>query len=157
MRRRRLFLAAAVLVVAVTAAGVVWFEPHKLVFDDDVAEQVPGVALRRIARGEFRPLEHHASGTAELLTTSEAGHVLRFDDLDTSNGPDLRVYLSTAPPDAPWDAFDDEFVDLGALKGNIGDQNYVVPDGTDLARYRTAVVWCRRFSVPFASAGLEST
>ncbi len=157
MRRRRLLLAAAATGIAAAAVGVVWFQPHKLVLDDDVGEPVPAAAVRRIARGDFRPLEHHATGTAELLTTSGGGHVLRFDDLDTSNGPDLRVYLSTAPPDAPWGAFDDEFVDLGALKGNIGDQNYVVPDGTDPARYRTAVVWCRRFSVPFASAGLERT
>ncbi|MBW3669288.1 MAG: DM13 domain-containing protein [Actinobacteria bacterium] len=156
MRRRRLLLALSVALV-VGAAGFVWFEPHKLVIDDDVAEELPAGAVRRVARGDFRPLEHHADGTAELLTTSGGAHVLRFDDLDTSNGPDLRVYLSSAPPDADWGAFDDDFVDLGMLKGNIGDQNYVVPDGTDLARYRTAVVWCRRFSVPFASAGLERT
>jgi hypothetical protein len=65
------------------------------------------------------------------------------------------VYLSTAAPNASWGAFDDDFVELGKLKGNIGSQNYDVPSGVDLARYGTAVIWCKRFSVPFGAASVR--
>jgi hypothetical protein len=107
-----------------------------------------------VAGGRFVDGEHSTTGRALLIALPAGGHVLRFEDFDTSNGPDLRVYLSAAPPDAKWAAFDDDYVELGKLKGNVGDQNYDVPAGTDLARYTTAVVWCHRFSVPFGQAGL---
>ncbi|MCB1018203.1 MAG: DM13 domain-containing protein, partial [Acidimicrobiales bacterium] len=72
----------------------------------------------------------------------------------TDNGPDLNVYLSTAPADADEGAFDDDFVDLGDLQGNIGDQNYEVPADVDLDRYQTVVIWCVRFGVAFGAATL---
>jgi hypothetical protein len=64
------------------------------------------------------------------------------------------VYLSAGDPAGEPRALADDFVDLGRLKGNIGDQNYEVPAGTDLEKYRTAVIWCRRFTVAFAAAQL---
>ena len=70
------------------------------------------------------------------------------------NGPDLRVYLSEARAEAE-DDLADQFLDLGALKGNIGDQNYALPEGTDVSDYKSAVVWCRRFSVGFAVAPVD--
>jgi hypothetical protein len=79
---------------------------------------------------------------------------VRFDRFRTSNGPALKVYLSAAPATGPADAFDDRYVNLGDLKGNIGEQNYAVPGDVDLARYRSVVVWCKRFSVPFGAAAL---
>jgi Electron transfer DM13 len=79
---------------------------------------------------------------------------VRFDRFSTSNGPALKVYLSAAPATGPGDAFDDRYVDLGDLKGNIGEQNYAIPRDVDLARYRSVVVWCKRFSVPFGAAAL---
>jgi hypothetical protein len=70
------------------------------------------------------------------------------------NGPDLKVYLSPEPSSAEEGAFDDGSVSLGDLKGNIGDQNYEIPRGVDLERFRSAVVWCERFGVGFAVAPL---
>jgi electron transfer DM13 len=64
------------------------------------------------------------------------------------------VYLSAAPASGPGGSFDDHFVDLGDLKGNIGSQNYAIPAAVHLDRYRSVVVWCRRFGVPFAAAAL---
>jgi Electron transfer DM13 len=75
--------------------------------------------------------------------------VLRLEDLIVTNGPDLYVYLST-------DKSASDFVDLGRLKANIGNQNYPIPDGTDLAKYDTALIWCKAFSVLFGSADLKS-
>ncbi len=47
-------------------------------------------------------------------------------------------------------------MELGRLKGNLGNQNYEIPAGTDLSKYRNAVVWCARFSVGFGVATLVS-
>jgi hypothetical protein len=107
------------------------------------------------ARGAFHGLEHDTSGEAVLLELADGRRFLRFEDFETSNGPDLRVYLSEIPAGDDWFAYGERFVDLGALKGNVGDQNYEIPDGVDLAEYKSAVIWCRQFSVGFGVAPLE--
>ena len=81
---------------------------------------------------------------------------MRFEGFRTSNGPLLRVYLSAARADGRGGAFDERFVDLGGLKGNVGDQNYLVPRRVRLRLYRSVVVWCKRFGVPFAAAPVGS-
>jgi hypothetical protein len=79
---------------------------------------------------------------------------VRFERFRTSNGPLLRVYLSAAPPAGPGGTFDDRFVDLGSLKGNIGDQNYEIPADADLSKMRSVVIWCDRFNVAFGTAAI---
>lgn len=104
--------------------------------------------------GSFGPRSHPAEGAAVVLTDGTQT-VLRFDDsFATDNGPDLNVYLHTAGPDASVDDLVADFIDLGDLKGNIGAQNYVVPDSIDLNRYSTVSVWCVRFRVVFGTAEL---
>lgn len=108
-----------------------------------------------LARGTFGARSHPGSGSAVVLGDGTDQRFLRFeDDFSTDNGPDLDVYLSSAPPDAPEGAFDDDFVDLGELKGNIGAQNYEIPADVDLDHYSTVVVWCVRFAVAFTTADL---
>ncbi len=114
----------------------------------------PPMGPTLVARGAFRSLEHATRGGASLVRLAGEAHVVRLEDLDTSNGPDLRVYLSTAPAHARASDFDNDFVDLGPLKANQGNHNYPVPAAVDLARYRSVVIWCRRFSVGFAVAPL---
>jgi hypothetical protein len=163
---------------------LVWFQPQKLFLDQKVNEALPGVIepgvvspsagkpsdsaapspaaaqsakaprLTVLARGIFRGLEHGTSGRALILRRSDGSLFLRFDDLNTSNGPDLHVYLSQIPASDDWHAYGERYLDLGKLKGNIGDQNYALPSGIDLAKYRSAVVWCQRFAVGFGVAGL---
>lgn len=152
--RKRLLLGGAVALAAVVVFVLVWFEPQKLVIDDKVDEAADASA-KTVAVGAFASQEHTTSGKASVVELPGGGRSLRFDDLDTSNGPDLRVYLSTAGADADWKAFDDDFVELGALKGNLGDQNYEIPAGLDLGKYGRAVIWCKRFSVPFGVAALS--
>ncbi|MGH2690675.1 MAG: DM13 domain-containing protein, partial [Actinomycetota bacterium] len=104
-------------------------------------------------RASFRSLEHRTTGDAVLLTLPDGSRVLRFEGFETSNGPDLRVYLSAGSDDASYGReYGEDFVELGVLKGNVGDQNYDIPAGTDLSRYRNAVVWCKRFGVGFGVA-----
>ena len=150
---------AAVLVAGVTAFVLVWFQPQKLLIDDRVDEALPAVAVpaagpatvRTLSVAPFRSHEHATRGRARVIAVAGRRYV-RFEDFRTSNGPLLKVYLSAAGPAGPGGAFDDRFVDLGRLKGNIGAQNYAIPGAVDLAAYRSIVVWCKRFGVPFAAA-----
>src|ERR671919_617005 len=89
-----------------------------------------------------------------LWFRADGRRFLRFEGFETSNGPDLLVYLSSKEPSGTddWHGYDRDFVDLGVLKGNVGSQNYRIPDGVDLDRYSTAVVWCRRVGGRFPAA-----
>ncbi len=162
----------ALTVVLACALALYWFQPWKLWVDETVDEALPGsgmamsadeptkkqdpqARLTTLAEGTFRELDHSAEGRALVLENSDGDRFLRFEDFEVSNGPDLKVYLSSAPASSEDDAFDDDFVDLGTLKGNIGDQNYVIPPEVNLEKYSSAVIWCRRFSVGFAVADLN--
>jgi len=109
----------------------------------------------KIAQGDFRGIAHETKGMASIYELPEGRKVLRFSGFETSNGPDVHVYLVAAA-----DAKDNDtvknvgFIDLGSIKGNIGDQNYDLPPDVDLAKYRAVTVWCKRFSVNFATAPL---
>jgi hypothetical protein len=123
-----------------------------------VTTAVPATAatapvVRVEAAGSFISREHDTSGHAAILTDGNQ-RFLRLTDFSTSNGPDVHVYLTAGvTADGPEGAFDDDFVELGGLKGNIGDQNYEVPASVD-DRYRTVVIWCDRFNAVFGAADL---
>jgi hypothetical protein len=124
---------------------------------DPPATTPPPTRLEVLAQGEFRSLEHSSTGTAKLLRLPNGDRYLRFEDLDTSNGPDLVVYLSPKPASDEWGGWDQgAYLDLGSLKGNVGNQNYLLPANADLSKYRSAVIWCRRFKVGFAVAPLSA-
>jgi hypothetical protein len=92
---------------------------------------------------------HKAAGAAKVINLADGKTFLRFENLKTTNGPDLYVYLSTGKDVS-------DIVNLGRLKGNIGNQNYEIPTGTDLAKYNTVLIWCKAFSTLFGSAKLSS-
>ena len=168
------------LAVAVVAAGVAvaWFQPQKLFIDQRVDEALPGQLAPSegpattagkdtattpapsggpvtLATGRFRSIGHTTSGRVAVLDVGGGRRYLRLDELATSNGPDLFVYLSAAPADGPRDRFDDEFLSLGRLKANQGNQNYEIGAGARLDRYRSVVIWCRRFTYAFGAAELQ--
>ena len=105
--------------------------------------------------GQFVGIDHGTSGAVVLLEDATGSRFVRLQDLDTSNGPDLFVYLSTNPPDGPESEFDDDYVNLGRLEGNVGSSNYPIPAGTDLSRYASVVIWCDRFDSAFGAARLR--
>ncbi|MGE5211021.1 MAG: DM13 domain-containing protein [Acidobacteriota bacterium] len=123
--------------------------------DEPVVTDAPAPEIVTLAEGEFVPLGRYSGeGTAVVLNDGSDQRFLRFENFSTDNGPDLRVYLTASGADGDSGAFDDDFVDLGVLKGNIGDQNYEIPPAVDLSVYDTVVVWCVRFSTPFTAADL---
>ena len=152
------------------AVGLVWFQPQKLFIDQTVNEAAPGARTRcpndsmpietgasrcdddDVARGNVHEPRARHDGKAIVKELADGSHVLRLEDFETSNGPDVRVYLSAGKDGS----YGKDFVDLGGLKGNVGNQNYAIPSGTDLDRYDTAVIWCRRFTVAFGAAELSA-
>jgi len=122
---------------------------------DDSGAPAEAPTIQTVATGQFISRDHATEGTAAVLTDGSPQRFLRFTEFATDNGPDLNVYLSTAAPDGDSGAFDDDFVDLGDLSGNVGDQNYEIPQDVDLSRYRSVVLWCVRFGVPFGAAPLD--
>ena len=103
------------------------------------------------ASGSFESDAHPTSGTALVLDDGDSSRFLRFENFKTDNGPDLNVYLVNSRAGGV-----DDRLDLGDLKGNIGDQNYELPPGADVTKYDTVVIWCVRFSVAFGRASLTS-
>jgi hypothetical protein len=169
----------ALIVLGLGAAGLYWFAPWNLFVDRRVDEALPALPVPEATTGEAAPgrspaepvleaepdtlaggafagLEHDATGTALVVELEDGTRFLRLQDLETSNGPDLRVILSDRSLSDEWDVWDDgRYVDLGALKGNLGSSNYEIPADVDLDDFETAVIWCRRFSVGFGVAPLD--
>jgi hypothetical protein len=112
-----------------------------------------------VRQGTFITHEHDTTGTARLVRTAGGTHQLELVGLVTSDGPDLRVWLTdqeVKPGTAGWRVFDDgRYVELGKLKGNRGDQVYAVPADVDPESFRSVSIWCKRFSVSFGAAELR--
>jgi Electron transfer DM13 len=152
-----------VTLLAVIIAGFgAWyaFRPERLFINQRVNEQFPTAAAanNQLAAGQFHSGAHETKGMAAVFQLADGKKTLRLTNFETSNGPDVHVYLVAAQ-----DAKDNEavtkadVVDLGTLKGNIGDQNYELPANADLVKYRAVTIWCKRFSVNFGTAPLSSS
>jgi hypothetical protein len=150
--------------VAVAAIGWYLFRPELLFVKTKVNESLPpetamastgATVSAALLSGQFHSVAHQTKGSAAVHELGGGRRLLRLTEFSTSNGPDVRVYLVAAA-----DASDNEtvtqagFVELGKLKGTEGDQNYEIPAGLDLEKYRAVTIWCRRFSVNFATAPL---
>lgn len=157
MKRKSLIYALVILGAAIAWAA---FRPERLFVNAKVSEAMPTSATTAsetiLASGSFHSVAHDGSGNASIYRLSDGTRILRFTNFKTSNGPDVHVYLVAAK-----DASDSEtvkqagFVEVGALKGNIGDQNYELQSDLDLNKYRAVTIWCKRFSVNFATAPLN--
>lgn len=128
--------------------------------DQRSMEEMAFDAPQVIASGQFVDADviHKGSGRATLYGLPDGQHVVRFEDFRTTNGPALVVYLAKhQAPTKASDVSNGGFVKLGKLKGNIGNQNYPVPEGTDIAEYNSVVIWCELFGVLFSPAALQRT
>ncbi len=111
---------------------------------------------RELARGTFEDAEHGTSGSAVLRQLADGRRVLRLQDLDTSDGPDLHVWITDQPSGGEWGSYDDgRYVKLGALKANRGNQNYEIPKDAELTGLTSVVIWCDRFNVAFGTAPVD--
>ncbi|GAA1683196.1 DM13 domain-containing protein [Kribbella yunnanensis] len=180
---KRIALAGAAAAVVAAAIALPLFQPWRLVTDKVVDEALPtassstapisikpssttpptvsatpSATTKVLAKGSLISHEHDTSGSVAVLQLPDGSRVLRLENLDTSDGPDLRVWLSDAevlPGRAGWHVFDDgRYQTLGRLKGNHGNQNYPIPASVDLADFRSVAIWCDRFNVSFGAATL---
>lgn len=109
---------------------------------------------KALAMGSFIDIDpiHGAEGSATIYQLPDGARVLRFEDFRSKNGPDLHVYLSTEAPTSTFAGLGADEIHLGALKGNVGNQNYEVPADVDLSQYRSVVIYCVPFRVVFSTA-----
>jgi hypothetical protein len=109
-----------------------------------------------VAQGEFQDADtfHQGSGQAIIYQVADGSRVLRFENFTVTNGPDLHVLLATNPTPGASSELGD-YLDLGSLKGNVGNQNYEIPADVDLSQYGSIVIYCKPFHVIFSVATFQ--
>lgn len=113
--------------------------------------------MQILAQGGLYDLAHEGQGTATVYLLQDGSRVLRFEDFEVLNGPNLHVWLVPVDPVPDTVGVEIEgYFDLGALKGNVGNQNYPIPAEVVLADYASVVIWCVPFRVPFNAAPLRA-
>lgn len=147
---------AGVLLIAV-AAGWYFFRPERAFLDRRADDPPPTAVTAVLMTGRFEPRAHEGRGRAEIVGLAGGQRVLRLTSLETSDGPDLEVYLlGSADAASARDLEGSGYLSLGPLKGNLGSQNYAIPASAELARFRAIAIWCRRFGVNFTTARLDA-
>lgn len=161
MNKRKVYIG-----IGLIALAGAWyaFRPELLFVDKEVSEALPtqqaaiakGTEAAILVKGEFRGLAHETKGAVTVHRLADGKRVLRLSQFETSNGPDVHVYLVAAEV-AKDNATVKQagFIDLGSLKGNKGDQNYDLPSDADLNKYKSVSIWCARFGVNFGAATLS--
>src|ERR1700733_1022873 len=137
-------IAIPIVFIALFVAWYV-FRPERLYVNRPVDEAMPTAQgaspAQSLESGTFYSILHPTAGTATIYRLADGTRILRFTNFKTSNGPDVHVYMVAAD-----DAKDNAtvlragFVDLGVIKGNIGDQNYILPSELDIAKYRAVSI-----------------
>jgi len=122
--------------------------------DEPMGTEMTKTSTVSLKTGSFRDEDrlHRGSGDATIYQLEDDSHVLRVEDLNVTNGPDLHVLLMVDPEGRDKSQ---GYLDLGKLKGNIGNQNYPVPEGTDISEFNAVMIYCQPFHVIFSTAPLE--
>ncbi|MHA7294903.1 DM13 domain-containing protein [Arthrobacter sp. HLT1-21] len=182
-------MVAAAVAVVVLVGGLVVFKPWLLFIDVRVDDQIPVVAVTtesrppstaptseapspttdtppppgpvQLASGSLIAHEHATTGSVRIIEQPDGTRLLTLEDLDTSNGPDVHVWLSAADvvegTDGWYTAGSAAFYDLGLIKGNQGNQVYQIPADVDLSAFKSVDLWCAQFGVSFGAAQLSLT
>lgn len=178
--KRTLLILGSIVVVVGLAVGFVVFKPWLLFIDVRVDDTLPTITQPTelptpdptatpdpepagpivLATGTFTSHEHDTSGTVSIVEQPDGSRVLAIAGLDTSNGPDVHVWLSASDVVEGFDGWfvagGAPYLDLGLIKGNLGDQVYEIPADADLSQYRSVALWCVQFSVSFGAAQLAA-
>jgi hypothetical protein len=153
---------------AIVATAELGFQPAEATAAMETAEvQTPseasdsmpdneGAQMIVLASGDFYDIAHVGMGVATIYELADGSRVLRFENFEVLNGPDLHVYLAadSIVPNTTGEELKGA-LDLGELKGNLGDQNYSIPSDVVLENFRSVVIWCVPFRVPFNAATLN--
>ena len=137
-----------------TSTGPIAEQPMPTPMPEPTATVIQEPVL--ITDGDFYGADdfHQGKGDAFIYQNPDGSYFLRFENFEVTNGPQLHVILGVEPNPFNHDTLGD-YLDLGPLKGNIGDQNYVIPAGTDLEAYGSVVIYCVPFRAIFAIAPIR--
>lgn len=144
------------IILLVASAGVYYgrFLFTKKVVKEDIPASMKST-IKTVKEGGFGEIDfiHKGSGKARLLENQDGRKLIRFEDFQVTNGPDLYVYLTKNPAPTKDIKSLSDFISLGRLKGNVGDQNYEINQNID--GYNTVVIWCQQFGALFSFAVLR--
>lgn len=151
------FPTAPVSVSTESSAPVVQEQPTTIPVQAEPTQApiTSGTDITVLAKGSFYNVVHVGSGSAGVYQLADGSRILKLESFQVESGPDLYVYL--VPVDPVPSASGGEIpgsVSLGSLQSNLGDQTYEIPAGLDLGQYKSVVIWCQTFAVPFAAAPL---
>lgn len=151
--------ARAAVVLGAMPVALWWLAPWKLFIRTTIDESLPPGA-QTTHLGAFTGHIHRTSGVARLVSVPDGARILRLENLHTTQGPRLRVWLSDARAGNGGRRCSrfgrSHHIDLGPLRANRGNANYAIPAGTDTARVGSVILWCERFGVSFGGAELRS-
>ena len=148
----------AISVIPVAIVGWALFRPELLFVNQTVNEKLPmvaGATTMTLASGTFTSQAHETTGMAKIVKVNDKNYI-QLSNFKTSNGPDVHLYLVNGTDSSQDAVKKNGFLDLGTLKGNIGDQNYEIPANTDLSKYQAVSIWCARFAVGFGGANFTA-
>ena len=154
--KKSLAICIAGALVGAPAGAFMWYAFSPLLFDEVVVETLTEAQV--VATGTFRDADraHQGEGTATLVALPGGGHEIQLSEFQVTNGPDLEVWLSAHPdPVSSSDVAENQWVGLGQLKGNIGDQAYSIPADVNVSDFQSVVIWCEQFGVLFSPAALS--
>lgn len=181
LKSKKVLVPLSILVALGLVAGAFIFQPWKLFIDTEVQESIPTVEQTPeiapeptaaepaptqeidtepivLAQGSLISHEYETSGEVKILQLADGSRILRLENLATSDGPRVEVWLTDAPVIEGrdgWFVFDDgNYESLGAMKGNKGNQNYEIPEDSDLSDFSSMSLWCVTFAVSFGAAEL---
>jgi hypothetical protein len=167
---RRVMFAGLIVAGVFVIAGA-WYLGSPLFINNRVDEAFPAAqpampdanamvktdAPAALSQGSFTVVDsiHKGAGNAVIYQLPDGKRVLRFENFNVTNGPDLFVYLAgSAMPRSSGDLHSASLFEVARLKGNMGDQNYELPADLDLEQFKSVVIYCKQFSVVFSTADL---
>lgn len=157
--KRFLLIAVPCFLAGAVFGAAFWYLASPLWIDRTVSETLVTASTSQVlASGSFKDADfaHKGSGQATVVQL-DTGPELQLSNFNVTNGPDLKVWLSAhEDPTSATDVLDNEWLSLGPLKGNIGNQSYSIPADADLTKYKSVVIWCEQFSVLFSPASLSN-
>lgn len=167
--KKKILISVLVIIVVMVVLDLFYFRFHTYLQRTEINEELPAAisptpvngvipsvnpTMRIIAEGQFGEIDlvHKGSGTARIIE-QDGKRYLRFENFEVTNGPDLYVYLSNSSVPTHDVNSLGQYANLGRLKGNVGNQNYEIPEA--YYGYNTAVIWCKKFSVLFSYAVMK--
>ena len=145
---KKILMTLVIVAAIVIPIGIYTISP--LFISATVNEPLPATTVQKPLSGIFMGVHdgfHNAEGNVKVVSLTDGSKILRLDNFKSTNGPNVHVYLSA-------DKHATDYVDLGKLKANNGNQNYNIPSGTDITKHNIVLIWCKDFSVLFGSAVL---